>query len=485
MHSDARSLPDGTEIKADLCIIGAGAAGISIAREFEGTKYSVALLEAGGFERESAIQALYEGENIGLPYFPLSRTRLRYFGGTTNHWSGWCSILDPIDFRERDWIPMSGWPITREEIKPYYKRAHPILDLGEYNYDIDYWSGKWWEGFTPLPLEDSPLRTKVFKWSAPTRFDEKYRKYISKSGNITLWTHANVTDIKTPKAKSRVEGLTIECLNGKSHSAKSSQYVLACGGLENPRLLLNSNRKKSDGIGNKNGLVGRYFMEHPHIETGKIDFSEWPDMGYWQRGTGKPFGMISTTPNFQTENKISNYSSKITPNFENIDNKIEYSLKYYLGSPLDFKVSTRIEQVPNKNSKVKLSDEKDELGLNKIKLNWSLTEQETRTIRIASEMLGREIGRLGLGRLQLADWVTNNDETWPDSLVGGHHHMGTTRMSESPEKGVVDSDCKIHGVENLYVAGSSVYPTSGTANPTLTLVALALRISDHLKKQLS
>lgn len=484
MYSDARTLPDETEIEGDLCIIGAGAAGISIAKKFADTKHDVILLEAGGFERDSDVQSLYSGENTGLSYFPLDATRLRYFGGTTGHWSGWCSCLDPIDFKERDWIPMSGWPLELEELEPYYKQAHPLLDLGEYNYDIDYWSNQWWDGFTPLPLDDSPLRTKVFKWSAPTRFGKKYRSDVLDSENIVLWTHANVTEIETPKAESRIEGLQIQCLNGKEHSAKARQYVLACGGLENPRLLLNSNRERSRGVGNRNGLVGKYFMEHPHVPTGKINFTEWPDMGYWRRGTGKPFGVISTNSNFQKKNKISNYSSYIYPKWEKLNSRAERGLKYYLGSPPEFRISTRIEQAPNKNSRVYLSEKKDELGLNRINLNWSLREQDYRTVKVASKMFGREVGRLGIGRLQLMGWVTSKDDTWPDSLSGGHHHMGTTRMSESSEKGVVDSDCKIHAVENLYVAGSSVYPTSGVANPTLTLVALALRISDHLKKQL-
>ena len=171
---------------------------------------------------------------------------------------------------------MSGWPLELEELEPYYKRAHPLLDLGEYNYDIDYWANQWWNGLTPLPLDDSPLRTKVFKYGSPTRFGKKYRSYILDSKNIVLWAHANVTEIETPKAESRIEGLQIRCLNGKEHSAKARQYVLACGGLENPRLLLNSNREKSRGIGNGNGLVGKYFMEHPYIPTGKIRPTEWP-----------------------------------------------------------------------------------------------------------------------------------------------------------------------------------------------------------------
>jgi choline dehydrogenase-like flavoprotein len=497
MHSDARSLPDGTEINTDLCIIGAGAAGISIAQEFANTKYEVTLLEAGGFEQEPAVQSLYKGMNTGLPYFPLHSARLRYFGGTTNHWSGWCSILDPIDFKERDWVPLSGWPLTLEDLKPFYRRAHPLCDLGRFSYNLDYWKEES-EEFSGFNFEGPSLTTKVFKWSAPTRFGEKYRSEIVEAENITLWTHANVTEIETEETGKRATGLQIQCLNGKEHHAKARRYVLACGGLENPRLLLNSNRRRSNGIGNENELVGRYFMEHPHIVSAKLELTEWPSPAYLggTREGGSPFALLALSEQEQRSHRTLNYAAFLEP--EKYDRSLpkwlyqvpnvrglEYYARSYLGDPPTLRVSSRIEQRPNPNSRVLLDSETDSLGQPKIKLNWSLTEDEKRTISVANQTIGEVLGQRGLGRLQVMDWATDSVDSWPDSLRGGWHHMGTTRMSKSPQRGVVDPNCKIHSVENLYVAGSSVYPTSGTANPTLTLVALALRLSDHLKEQLS
>lgn len=498
MHSDARTLPDGTEIEADLCIIGAGAAGISIAREFAETKHNVILLEAGGFERDPDTQSLYDGENTGLPYFPLDATRLRYFGGSTGHWGGWCSCLDPIDFEERDWVPMSGWPFSLEDLEPYYRRAHPILDLGNYNYSVDYW-GRQEDRYTPLPFDRSKVRTKVFKWSAPTRLGEKYRTEITHTENLTLWTHANVTEIETPPNGSEVTGLRVRCLNGKTHQVGAQNYILACGGLENPRLLLNSNREDSDGLGNDNGLVGKYFMEHPHVRSAKLEVTERPRPSYTggSREAGEPFYLLSLSPQQQRKHGLLNYNIRLypkgmednerslpewmykIPNARGLENYVEY---YFQDITLD--ASTRIEQRPNPNSRVSLSSQRDALGQPRIELKWSLTEEEKRTIQVASQIIAEECGRLGFGRLQLRDWVRVDGDSWPDDVKGGHHHMGTTRMSESPKHGVVDANCKVHGVENLHVAGSSVFPTSGVANPTLTIVAMAIRLADHLQDEM-
>lgn len=507
MHSDARSLADGTEIEGDLCIVGAGAAGITIAREFAGTKNDVILLEAGGFERDPETQSLYRGENTGVSYHPLHTTRLRYFGGTTGIWTGWCSRLDPIDFKEREWVPMSGWPFSLDDLEPYYRRAHPILDLGEYNYSVDYWDRQR-EEFSPFPFDESAVQTKVFKKSAPTRFEQKYRTEIAQTENLTLWTHANVTEIQTPRNGFQVTGLRVQCLNGKEHQVRARKYILACGGLENPRLLLNSNQEYSDGLGNENGLVGRYFMEHPHVPSANLDLTKSPSDGYRTglQGAGDPFYLLSISPHLQRKQRLLNYSAALRrkigsdydrslpswmyeiPNVRGAENYV----KQYLssedgdaeGDGIEVGLSTRIEQRPNPKSMVSLSSQTDDLGQQRIELNWSLTEDEKNTIRVANRVIGKELGRLGIGRLQMRDWLRDDSNTWPDSLHGGHHHMGTTRMSSSPRHGVVDADCKVHGIENLHVAGSSLFPTSGTANPTLTIVALALRLSDHLTEEL-
>jgi choline dehydrogenase-like flavoprotein len=149
-----------------------------------------------------------------------------------------------------------------------------------------------------------------------------------------------------------------------------------------------------------------------------------------------------------------------------------------------FQLNTRIEQAPNPDSRVTLSTEKDELGVPRANLHWALTELDKRSIRTLHFILGQQIGQAGLGRVKLMDYLQDeNDYSWPEGTDGGWHHMGTTRMSDDPRQGVVDANCQIHGIQNLYVAGAACYATSAAPNPTLTLVALSLRLSDFLKRQ--
>lgn len=494
MHSDARTLADGTNLQGDLCIIGAGAAGLTIATQFIETDLEVVLLEAGDFELESALQSLYEGEHTGLSTYPLHASRLRYFGGTTNHWTGWCGPLDPIDFKKRDWVPKSGWPVSLDELGPYYRRAHPVCDLGPYNYDVHYWS-QHTDGFPPLPFSEDAIRPKVFQGSPPTRFGKKYKSEIVQTENITLWTHANVTNIQTRENGTEVQALSVQCLNEKEHRVQAHRYVLACGALENPRLLLASSDGNSNGVGNENGLVGRYFMGHPNTYSATLHFNKWPAPAYYETTDREVWGVYSLSPQQQKEHRVLNYTA--VPEIDTFDKslpdwlyslpptkQVEESYKYYFGHPPTFKLNDKIEQRPNPKSRITLSSKTDELGQPRIQLHWALTEQEKQTIRIGNETIARELGRLGIGRLQQESWITSSGDSWPSHLKDGFHHMGTTRMSESPTQGVVDANCQVHSVRNLYVAGSSVFPTSGTANPTLTIVALALRLSDHLRAEL-
>jgi choline dehydrogenase-like flavoprotein len=148
-----------------------------------------------------------------------------------------------------------------------------------------------------------------------------------------------------------------------------------------------------------------------------------------------------------------------------------------------FSMQCRSETAPNPNSRVMLSEERDALGVPRVKLDWRLTDLDKRTLRKTFEVLGQEIGRTDRGRIQIRDWLLEDDPFGsPNSLAaGGWHHMGTARMHDDPKQGVVDANCTVHGLANLHVAGSAAFTTSGTANPTLTLIALSLRLSDHLK----
>jgi len=143
---------------------------------------------------------------------------------------------------------------------------------------------------------------------------------------------------------------------------------------------------------------------------------------------------------------------------------------------------TRAEQLPNPDSRVVLSDEKDELGMPRANLHWALSPIDKKTVYSITKLLGQQIGAARLGRVKMHDYLLNDDPQLPDYTSGGWHHLGTTRMHEDPKKGVVDANCRIHGIDNFFVAGASCYTTGGAVNPTLTCVAISLRLSDHVKK---
>jgi choline dehydrogenase-like flavoprotein len=510
---DARTLDEHKQIETDLAIIGGGPAGITLARAFAGTGMDVCLLEAGGLEAEPESQALYEGESVGIDY-PLAASRLRFFGGSSNHWGGYSRPLDPIDFEPRDWVPDSGWPFGMAELEPFYSRACEILEIAPGRFDdTRYWQQE--TGRTLLEFATGRMRPQYVHFSPPTRFGQRYRSDLERAGNIRVLLHANVTDIATVETAKAVSHLEIRTLNGLSHRLEAKVYVLATGGLENARLLLLSNKTVAEGLGNQHDLVGRYFMEHPHLSgCGEIVVADLDRLPPIFRERVKVAGRyagaaFNPSEDFLRQRRLLNatfmvgvagkYHASQPPKSDpvtwgrhtdmllaarhfltDVEGPIDPDDSDYLGVWLG--IGCACEQAPNPASRVSLSTERDALGLNRIRLDWRLTEQDRRSLVEHAHSLALELGAQGIGRMgmKLAD-----DGRWPESVAGGSHHMGTTRMHEDPRQGVVDRNCRVHGVDNLYVAGSSVFPTSGSANPTLTLVALTLRLADHLGSSFS
>ena len=316
MHTDARELEDGSLFEGDLCIIGAGAAGISMAMEWIASNKKVILLEGGGFDPEMQLQDLYRGESIGEPYqVPLEAARLHFFGGTTGHWAGWCAPMDDIDMKKRDWVPNSGWPFGREVLDPYYERAHPYLELGPYNYDVNHY-----EAATParkrLPLDAAEWWTKMWQFSPPTRFGTKYREAIVSSESVHLFTYANAAEIVAHDSLAAIDHVVVKTIDGKAHQVKAKHFVLACGSIQNARLLLASNKQVAAGIGNQNDLVGRYFMEHFEMGGAQMVLSE-PDAlpMYAGRFGGQrlPTGELALTEKMQKEHRILNCTASMRP----------------------------------------------------------------------------------------------------------------------------------------------------------------------------
>ncbi len=504
---DARSLPENSLLEADLAIIGGGPAGITLARSFIGSSVKVCLVESGGIQLDPQIQALYEGENAGIEY-PLAGNRLRFFGGSSNHWGGYCRPLDPIDFEQRDWVPHSGWPFGIEELAPYYPAASKLVEIAPLNFgDKAYWD-KASRQLTPDPVTGR-VQVRYIHFSPPTRFGSRYGDELRRAENIQVLLNANVVNIASLEEGRKVTQLDIRTLTGLSHQVHARVYVLATGGLENPRMLLLSNQAIPAGLGNQHDLVGRFFMEHPHVlgpaQVVVGDQQRLPHIYSRQiYADGRSaHAAFSPTDSFLRQRRLLNavimvgdagtYHTNTKTDWHNGVSHMDMlkaAKRFLTGGlgPTDpaqpdllgswLGLGCACEQVPNPDSRVTLSETKDALGLRKIRLDWRLTEQERRSVFEHIRSLAMEFGALSIGRM-LIDIL--DDGRWPERVGGGSHHMGTTRMHDDPRQGVVDRDCKVHGVGNLYIAGSSVFPTSGASNPTLTLVALTLRLADHLR----
>jgi choline dehydrogenase-like flavoprotein len=509
MHIDARSLENNALIEGDICIIGAGTAGISIALDWMNTSKKVILLEGGGFEYDDKVQELYAGKTTGQKYFPLKSSRLHYFGGTTGHWAGMCSPFDDVDFKKRDWVPDSGWPINKKDLDPFYSKAHETLKLGPYNYEFDYWRHKL-PNLNPFPLDNDVLWNKIWQTN-PAKFGQLYDETIIKAKNIHLYTYANAVDVLANENVTKINKIVVKNHTGKTHSVKAKYFILACGAIQNARVLLAANSQAPQGLGNDNDVVGRYFMEHLEIASSELWFLQpFPtDLYSWVWGETKVSAELAITEEIQTKEKILNGTASLVPlsvgkfqkprmetwQDEDPRNSLENMFKNF-GEAEEaaknekgnieraYQLNTRLEQAPNRNSRVTIGPEKDELGVPRANLHWELTALDKRSVRKIHQLIGQQVGIARFGRVKLMEFLRDkNDDKFPNSTNGGWHHMGTTRMSKDPKKGVVNVNCQVHGISNLFIAGSACYATSGAPNPTLTLVALSLRLSNYIREK--
>lgn len=534
------------DIDADLCIIGAGAAGIAMARRFIGTPVTVCVIEGGGALGEEQSQSLYEGLSIGTQPLDAGTSRMRVFGGSCNLWGGGCIPLGRHDLAERDWVPHSGWPIGYDDLRPYYERARDYCQIDPY----DFAGGSFLAPLArePLPFEVDKLVNYVFARS-PILFGKAYRAELEKAQNITVALHANLLELHASADGHSVRHARIGAIDGRKGVVRAQHYVLACGGIENARLLLLSNSVLPHGLGNQHDLVGRYFMDHPcgsmgtvlsdsperltrpyDRSAGKGATSAFPEIGLSRafqqshrilNGRVHPFPVEGSVPpgirslrdfraalrpTVQDENAalearlcaaLKNGPSNDDDTRERSTNLAKLALRVGLGSAdiakafvhkLGDKPTVRsnrveligyFEQAPNPDSRITLADERDALGLRKVCVDWRLTALDRHTYRTAAALFGAELAHACGGTYRPAAWLSDDDHVTAQVHTTAHH-LGTTRMSDDPRQGVVDRQCRVHGIDNLHVAGSSVFPTGGWAFPTFTVVALSLRLADRL-----
>lgn len=525
MFVDARSVAAGTVVESDLCIVGAGAAGITLAREFLDAGLRVSVVESGALDFAADTQELYSGQSVGLPIIDLTASRLRYFGGTTNHWGGWCLPLEPIDFEVRDDLPYRGWPIDRTELDPWYAKAQEVLLLGPFDYRPASWGIQ--PGLIPAPFNGPHFECGLWQVSREPRLSIVYGPMLKQAPAVTVFLNANAEHLVADDAGRTVQQLGVATLSGNRFTIRSKLFVLAAGGIETARLLLASGKPGRPGIGNEHDLVGRFFMVHFEYDSGTIvvanphtDFSFYTNEHLKSPGRlYEPFKLnfvtfVAVNPASLRKLGLPNVRIRWTYDYHpaidainalqrllrgprshllhdvgtilrDLDSAEEFAFRKAMNWPAlpvrSLNVRMSGEPLPNPDSRITLSDERDALGMRRVVADWRLTGEDKRKALALQHLLGTELGRTGFGRLRSA--MSSDDNTWPDDFYGDEHHMGTTRMHTDPAQGVVDPNCRVHGMANLYVASSAVFPTAGVANPTLTIVALALRLAAHIKRQ--
>lgn len=466
----------------DVAVCGAGPAGITLALALARKGRRVALLEAGGLDYSDESQECYRGDSVGLHYYLLENARLRFLGGTSNHWTGYSRPLDSRDFAPMAHHPASGWPIGRSDLDPYRSETDSILELPDHQ---------------TFPLEvvgaSSPFHhVSSYRLSA-TRFGETYRSELERSEGLSLCLNANLVDILLTEDLRAVAGLQFRSYaRPEPFAVRAKQYVLCLGGLENPRALLNADRQIPGGIGNAHDLVGRYFCEHLECGLGSVLLETpiaeskfyWSDDRVMDEKKCLAF-QIELMPVPQQESALRRGvdSALCLTGFSQ-----RLGAAIFSTAPVcfDARADVYCQQANNPDSRVYLSQEKDRFGLRRLTLDWRLSELDFHTMRVAAMECAAYLAEEGIGRMRLAAWLQApaGEAPFPEDFRGAYHHMGTTRMSDDPKTGVVDRHGRVHGVDNLYMGGSSVFPTTGLSNPTYTIVQLALRLGDHLDARL-
>jgi choline dehydrogenase-like flavoprotein len=521
MLVDARRDPPRTVVRCDVCIVGAGPAGIALARELDDGQREICVIESGGVSLEAASQSLLAAARGSDDYPPLQATRVAALGGSTQVWAGWCRPLDVIDFERRAGMPSSGWPISRADLNPFYVQAHDALRLGPFEYGPAEHERS--SGCRALGLAGDELQPVLFRKS-DVNFGREHVAALRRSQRITAWLHSTALRVRYSPDGRRVQSIEVG-VTGRRNTFEVAPRVavLAAGGIENARLLLLSEDSDRRGPVNVHGVVGRYFTEHCHVDGGRFEPREGSSPAFCfprvaQEGVHVARGAYAPSPEAMQRHTLLNCGISFRPAYESdpafdhssvrsllkawdmcrrraVPYRVARELAHAARSPHkalralrsrlrgryggrnEWRLRSLVECSGDPDNRVELGDDKDSFGRPLARIRWRIRDLERRSTRQAHALFAAAVQQAGLGRVTLADG------DWGARMEPALHHLGTTRMHDDPARGVVDRNAGVHGIDNLYVAGGSVFTTGGFANPTLTILALAFRLAGHLKQQ--
>jgi choline dehydrogenase-like flavoprotein len=495
----------------DVVIIGAGAAGILLALKLSERGKKVLLLESGHFTEDEHRQSLNEVEQTGKLLGTAVWGRKRAIGGTTIAWGGQSLPFSSVDFSERPWIANSGWPLKLADLAGYYPLANRFMKIDELDYDKDILE---LFHFDKPGFDQEKIWYHFAKWAPEPDFRRLYGDDLSR--NVTVVYNAVMTRIDIDDVSGRVDSITISNYNDRQYKLPVQQLIIAAGGIETNRILLSNNHQSPAGLGGESGWLGKCFMEHPCTELGVVTTTDPYRLQYYFNthiARKRRYSIrLSLTEKYQQDFKSLNASASIMFDYPGqqfdpyleirnfirnrkfsgsknlLTNTKAYALstkayladKFYYKHKATARLVTMIEQEPLRESFISLSNRKDRFGTNLARINWQVSKKSWDTAIGFTGMLKEEFHRLSIGELTTLPKIDSSNDDWESCLTDVNHHMGGTRMSESPREGVVNKNMQVWGHDNLYLCSTSIYPTSSHSNPTLTLLALSLRLVDFL-----
>ena len=500
MLIDILEISEQTKLHGQVVVVGSGIAGSELATHLSRHGREVVLVESGRKQFDPSIQALNDVIFLGkrhresnpnasyqnyLPPKLRGVSRVRQFGGTSNVWTGKWKYFQPSDFEGRPWVANSCWPIRFNDLSEYYRSVTNDYGFGDLEAEA-------------LRPEIVALRTKVaaggLKMSSsyweqtPTRTAVRFGEEMRQSRNLQVVLGATATELKLDDSCQRVTAVACKSIEGRELIVEGDAIILAIGAFETARILLNSDRQLSDGIGNRNHLVGRFYTDHLKHYTGVLQPGPLAKQYAQELQYGpKPRFCVSFALDDATQQaqELLEHSLYLQPIYERLMGRLgrifrgRSACQDGNGSVAAYQVKFITEQAPYVDSRVKLGDQCDVLGQRKLEVDWRFTDQDQHSIAKTLRLLTNRVAEVGLGAIDFG-----NNPPSLETMTDAAHQMGTTRMASRPEEGVVDTNCRVFGTDNLYVAGSAVFPTGPSYSPTFTILALARRLGQHLLQKI-
>ncbi len=496
MITDILDMGEQTQLQAQVVVIGSGIAGAEVATHLARHGREVVLVESGRQQFDPAIQALNDVVFLGKRHRELNPdsyyhrylppelrgvSRVRQFGGTSNVWTGKWKYLQPSDFEPRPWVENSSWPIAFTDLLAHYRSAAKDYGFGDLEAEAERAEIQSLRG----KIGAGGLKMSSFYWEeSPTRTAHRFGDEMRRSPHLRVVLGATVTELTLDDRCQRVTGVVCKSLEGREITVAGQTVVLATGALETARLLLASDRQLPGGIGNGHDLVGRFYTDHPKHHTGKLhpgplaqDFANELQYG------PKPRFCIcfALDDDTQEQHQLLEHVLYLQPIYERLASRVWRTVQGRAvcrdrnGAVAHYRVKFVTEQAPHRASRLTLGSDRDALGQRQLQVDWCFTGHDHRSMAKTLALLTERFAQLGMGRFDFSD-----DPPTLETMTDAAHQMGTTRMALRPDEGVVDTDCRVFGTENLYVAGSAVFPTGPSYSPTFTILALARRLGEHL-----